>query len=212
MSYSVAVVDDHLLLGQAIGQMVAGFEKFDTLYECANGAQIIDKLKLGKHIPQIILMDINMPIMDGIEATRIISKQWPEIKIMALSVEDDDTTILKMLKAGAHGYLLKDTKKAELESALVKLMELGYYHTTNVAKLLVNSLQQTHILDTLKEREKEFMLHACSELTYKQIADKMCVSPKTVEGYRDSLYEKLAINNRIGLVLFALKNKLISLK
>ena len=101
---------------------------------------------------------------------------------------------------------MKDTKKEVLEEALIEIMNQGYYHTNTVAKLLVDSLSPRNIKIDLKEREVEFMMHACSEKNYKEIAEKMFVSPKTVEGYRDKLYEKLNIKNRIGLVLYAIKN------
>lgn len=210
MTHKIVVVDDHTLLGQAIGHMVNSFDNFETLYECQNGEELLTQLQTSKEHPDIILMDINMPIMDGIEATEKVSSLWPEIKIMALSVEEEDSTILSMLKAGACGYLLKDSKKSVLRQALEQLVDTGYYHTPNVAKLLVNSLKEPRILDTLKDREREFLTHACTDRTYKEIANIMCVSPKTVEGYRDSLYEKLEIRNRIGLVLFAIKNKLVN--
>ncbi|MEP2935129.1 MAG: response regulator transcription factor [Gilvibacter sp.] len=210
MTHTVVVVDDHTLLGQAIGQMVSGFTNFEFAYHCPNGEELLKQLTLRQAAPAVILMDINMPIMDGIEATKIVSEKYPDTKILALSVEHDDTTILNMLRAGAHGYLLKDTKKNNLEMALEQLIENGYYHTNTVAKLLVNSLQKPNIIETLKPREREFMVHACSELNYREIAQIMCVSPKTIEGYRDALYEKLNIKNRIGLVLFAIKHKIIA--
>ena len=128
---------------------------------------------------------------------------------MALSVEDADVTILKMLKAGAIGYLLKDTEKTVLEKALIETVENGFFHTKSVTNLLMQSLSgKGKDTVTLKEREVTFMKLACTELTYKEVADKMCLSPKTIDGYRDVLFSKLNVKNRVGLVMYAIKNKI----
>jgi len=203
--YKVVIVDDHILLSQAITELVNVFADFTMLYSCKNGKELLDKLKDTDNLPDVILMDVNMPILNGIETTQIITETYPKLKVIALSVEEEENTIIDMLKAGARGYLMKDCKKEQLENAMIKVIQEGYFHTNTVAKLLVESLNERNSKIELKERELEFMMHACSEKTYKEIAEKMFVSPKTVEGYRDKLYEKLNIKNRIGLVLYAIK-------
>ncbi len=208
MKYSVAVVDDHTLLSQAIGNLVGDFEQFNTLYLCENGQELLDRLKKDTKHPHIVLMDINMPIMNGIETTQYLKEKYPNIRVLALSVEENELTILKMLRAGAKGYLMKDTKKEILEEALTHVMEKGYYHTNTIAQLLVGSLSKDPSEINLSDREIEFLGHACTEMTYKEIADVMFLSPKTIEGYRDSIYEKVHIKNRIGLVLYAIRNNL----
>ena len=126
MKYSVVIVDDHTLLSQAIGAMVDTFDKFKVLYTCKNGKELTEKFSNSpKNIPDVVLMDINMPVMNGIETTEWITKNHETVHVMALSVEDADTTILKMLKAGAVGYLLKDTEKSVLEHALVRWLKMG---------------------------------------------------------------------------------------
>ncbi|WP_373287755.1 response regulator transcription factor [Ulvibacter litoralis] len=211
MEYSVVVVDDHILLSQAIGGLVEAFDQFKVMYLCKNGQELIDALQNPKNIPDIVLMDVNMPILNGIETTAHLKDHFPEVKVLALSIEEDDATILKMLRAGAKGYLMKDVKKAELQEALLEVVENGYYHTNTVAKILVNSLRhkESSVL-SLKEREIEFIQHACTEKTYREIADIMCLSPKTIEGYRDVLFEKLNLRNRTGLVIYAIKNKIFT--
>ncbi|WP_432411157.1 response regulator [Rasiella sp. SM2506] len=208
MKHSIVVVDDHTLLLQAIGGLVKDFDEFEVRYLCKNGQELLNKLKNPANIPDIVLMDINMPVLNGIETTGILSKEYPQVKVLALSVEENEDTILKMLRAGAKGYLMKDTKRSILKEALLQVIEKGYYHTNTVSKLLVSSLHKQADEICLKEREKEFLQYACTEMTYKEIADKMFLSPKTVEGYRDSIYDKLEIRNRIGLVLFAIRNGL----
>lgn len=202
---SIVIVDDHTLLSQAISGLVNSFDDFEVLYTCKNGQELIDKLAFKENIPDIILMDVQMPIMDGIEATLHLKDHFPEIKVIALSVEAEERTILRMLRAGARGYLLKDTEKSVLENALIELNEHGFYHTNTVTQLLVKSLEEDHSL-ALKEREVEFIKHACTEMTYNEIADKMFLSPKTIQGYRDSVFSKLNLKNRTGLVIYAIKN------
>ena len=207
--HAVIVVDDHTLLSQAIAQMVNSFENFRVMATCKNGNDLVQKLSLEEVVkPEIILMDVNMPIMNGIVATEWLSKHQPEIKVLALSVENDDNSILRMIKAGAVGYLLKDSEKSVLEKALNETVSNGYYHTREVANLLVRSLTKEENSIELKEKEITFLKLACTELTYKEIADKMCLSPKTIDGYRDNLFSKLNVKNRVGLVIYAVKNKI----
>ncbi|RFN60170.1 response regulator transcription factor [Marixanthomonas ophiurae] len=208
MKNKVVVVDDHTLLLEAIGGLVREFENFEVLYLCKNGQEFIDKLKIPSNIPDVVLMDINMPLLNGIETTKVLNDKFPQVKVLALSVEENEKTILKMLRAGAKGYLMKDTKKEILEEALNQVIEKGYYHTNTISKLLIGSLTKDETAVQLKEREVEFIKHACTEMTYKEIAGKMFLSPKTIEGYRDSIYEKLNLKNRIGLVLYAIRNGL----
>jgi len=210
MTYSVVIVDDHTLLSQAISDLVQSFDQFKSLYICKNGKELLDKLQEAKNIPDIVLMDINMPILNGIETTEILTQEYPDIKVLALSIEEDEGTILNMLRAGARGYLMKDTKRDILEEALVQIAEKGYYHTNTVTQILVGTLHQKTNEIQLKERELEFLKLACTEMTYKEIAEAMFLSPKTIEGYRDALHEKLHIKNRIGLVLYAIRNKIFT--
>lgn len=202
---TIVVVDDHTLLSQAISGLVSSFDNYNVLYTCKNGQEFIDQLIFPDKQPDIVLMDVNMPIMDGIETTAYLKDHFPEIKVLALSVEEEEHTILKMLRAGAKGYLLKDTEKSILLQALNELTTQGYYHTNTVSKMLVKSLEIDSAL-ALKEREIEFIKHACTEMTYNEIAEKMFLSPKTVQGYRDSVFSKLNLKNRTGLVIYAIKN------
>lgn len=206
MKHKVAIVDDHTLLSQAISKLVDEFDDFESIGEFKNGQEIITALKAGSIHPEIILMDVNMPILNGIETTKIISKDFPEIHIMALSVEEDEQTIIQMLKSGAKGYLSKDIQKDLLHTALTTTLQEGFYYTQNVTNALLGSLNKKNELEDLKERELEFIQLACTDLTYKEIAEKMFLSPKTIDNYRDSVFSKLNIKNRIGLVLFAIKN------
>ncbi|WP_136668647.1 response regulator transcription factor [Flavobacterium sp. H122] len=206
--HSVAIVEDHTLLSEAIAEVVEKFKDFEVAFLSKNGSDLIEKLKTNTH-PKIVLMDINMPIMNGIETTKWLSENHPEIYVLALTVEEDEDTILKMIRAGAKGYLLKDVDKKTLETALQKTIENGFFHSNNVVDVLVNSVTgKSNTKEVLKDTEIEFLKLLCTEMTYKEIAGKMNLSPKTIDGYRDNLFVKLDVKNRIGLVIYAIKNKI----
>lgn len=207
-THSVVIVEDHMLLSQAIASLVNSFENFKVSYLCKNGQEFIDHLKSGNTIPDIVLMDINMPILNGIETTTWVTEHHPNIDVLGLSIEEDERTIIQMLRAGAKGYLMKDVEKSVLEMALNEVVKNGFYHSKNVTNILLGSLHGNGSKVNLKDNEIEFMKLVCTEMTYKQIADQMCLSPKTIDGYRDSLFEKLHVKNRIGLVIYAIKNKI----
>ena len=208
MTYSVVIVDDHVLLSQAISGLVDSFDKFKALYVCKNGKELLEKFENAKNIPDIVLMDINMPLLNGIETTEHLKVNYPQVRVLALSIEENEDTILQMLRAGARGYLMKDTRSEILEEGLLQIAENGYYHTNTVTRILVGTLNRKEPELQLKDRELEFLRLACTEKTYREIADEMFLSPKTIEGYRDALHEKLQIKNRIGLVLYAIRNKI----
>lgn len=212
-SHTVAIVDDHLLFAGSLEKLINSFSSFRVLFHAMNGMDLQSKLKIGENLPDIILLDINMPVMDGFETVEWLSQSMPSIKVLALSMEDDETAVLKMLSKGAKGYLLKDIHPQILNTALIEVMEKGYYHSAKVAATLLQSLQagkQKKEL-VLKENELIFLQLACSEMTYKEIADLMKLSPKTIDGYRQYLFNKLEIKSRVGLVIYALKHNLISI-
>lgn len=209
-TYSVVVVDDHLLMSQAIASLVDSFEEFKVLFICNSGQEFLDKLKVCDELPDIVLIDISMPGLNGIQTTQLVTEIYPRINILALTVIEDENAIIKMLKSGAKGYLLKDIEKSELEIALIDVMTQGYYHTKDVSKVLIKSLigDPDGSKVDLKHTELEFIKYVCSEMTYKEIAKNMYRSPKTIDGYRDTLFKKLHVKNKIGLVMYAIKNNI----
>lgn len=210
MKNSVVIVDDHTLIAKALREIVSNYEQFEVLYECENGEDLMEQFKKQKTKPQIVLLDINMPLMNGFETAKWLKETHPNIKIMALSMQDDEQSVIKMIKNGAHGYLLKNTHPAALEQALLKLVQDGFYYPDWASKIVFSSLNSdtNSILTKLSDREKEFLKHSTSELTYKEISEKMFCSPRTVENYRDNLFEKLNLKTRVGLAVFAIKNGL----
>lgn len=211
---SLVIIDDHLLFAESLERLINSSTSFKVKFHAKNGMDFIQKLEQEKELPSVILLDVNMPVMNGFETMQWLSKFYPEIKVLILSMEDDEEVIIKMLRAGANGYLLKDIHPEKLKVALNEVVEKGYYHSDKVAQTLLHALKPADSEDVkpdLKENELTFIKLACTEMTYKEIADKMMLSPKTVDGYRDSLFKKLQVKNRVGLVIYAMKHNLISI-
>lgn len=209
MKYSVVIADDHVLIAKAIAEIIEKIPNYHVLYEVENGKQLQERFDIGGNIPDIVLLDVSMPVMDGFETAAWLKKDHPGVYILALSMQDDEATLIRMIKNGAHGYLLKNIHPTELEKALDILVTTGHYFPDWVtSKLIRNISGETSITPTieLSDREKELLQYVCSEMTYKEIGEKMFCSPRTVESYRDSLFEKLSLKSRVGLAVFALKN------
>lgn len=208
----IAIVDDHKLVSKALENMISYNPNFDVIMNSANGQDFLEKLRVAQDFPDVVLMDINMPIKNGIETTAELTKEFPQLKVIALTMEDHEGTIIKMLKAGAKGYLLKDMSPDILFDAIDIVHKKGIFYTDLVTQSLLKIKTEEKFMETLsntlKDRELEFIRLACSELTYREIADQMFVSPRTIDGYRDSVFVKLNVKSRVGIVLFAIKHNL----
>jgi len=215
MQYSVVIADDHLLIAKALAAIIDTFKKYKVLYEVPDGKALIEQFKYKQRIPDIVLLDINMPEMDGCETAKWLTQHHPEILILALSMQNDEQTLIKMIKAGARGYLVKNIHPVELEKALDTLVEKGvYYSDIQMSKVMSHITREDDPKENIRllnDREKEFLQYSASEFTYKEIAEKMFCSPRTVESYRDALFEKLHLKTRVGLVVYAIKNGLIKI-
>lgn len=215
MKHTIAIVDDHELIAQAIAGLIQKMELYEVLYEAENGEELIRQFNLNR-IPDLVLLDISMPKMNGYETALWLKNNYPDVKVLALTGNDKEEAIVKMLRNGARGYILKDCKPSELRRALDALVQTGFYYTEFIAGKLVKSLNPEHIVDpvqalALNERELTFLRLVCTELTYAEIADKMCVSPRTVDGYRESLFEKLNVKSRTSLALQAIRVGIVPL-
>ncbi|RTL58519.1 MAG: response regulator transcription factor [Sphingobacteriales bacterium] len=211
---NIVLIDDHVLLRSSLANLVKDLG-YAVLFEADNGQDFINKLK-PRFLPDIVLLDINMPVMDGYETAAWLKKYHPTVKILALTMNDNENAIIQMLKAGAVGYILKDTDPGELKTALNALIKKGFYYNDMVTGKLVHAVnhfneQGNPIKDVLQltDREREFLKLVCTELTYKEIAEKMNVSPRTVDGYRDTLFEKLNVKTRVGLAMYAIRNNIV---
>jgi DNA-binding NarL/FixJ family response regulator len=204
----VAVVDDHTLLRNALAKLIDSFDNFSVFFEAQNGEELKEKLRKNL-IPEIILLDVNMPGMNGFETAEWLFENHPQIKVLALSMFSDETTIIRMLKAGAKGYIMKTAEPEELNLALVSVMQKNFYLSDYISGKVVGGLNKNMELSDenviLTDKEVEFLKLTCSELSYKEIAEKMFVGIRRVEDYRNALFEKLKMRSRVGLVLYAIK-------
>lgn len=211
----IALVDDHSMLRNGMAEMLS-HKGFEVLFEANNGKECIKKID-DKNLPRIILMDINMPLMNGYETTVWLKNNYPQIKVLALSMYDAEENIIKMLRAGACGYMLKDSSSKELIKALETINLKGFYANdlmnNNMLKAMhISSENHDTTIHKFTDRELEFLKLCCSEMGYKEIAVQMNVSVRTVDGYRESLFAQLSIHTRVGLVLYAIKNNIIQLQ
>ncbi len=209
----ILIVDDHQLFSEALKGLIEDKENFEVVDQLINGQEVQEFFSNEMPtIPDIVLMDVQMPIINGIDATAWLTENYPEIKILALTMENEEETILKMLRAGAKGYLLKDIHPSVLHQAIEETVKKGFYYTEQVNDTLLRANKiKTKPLNKveLKPRELELLKYACQEMTYREIAEKMFLSPKTVDGYRERLFVKLDVKSRIGLVLYAIKENII---
>jgi DNA-binding NarL/FixJ family response regulator len=210
MKHSIVIVDDHILIAKALTGIIENFKQFEVLYECENGQVLTEKCAVKKNVPDIVLLDISMPVMDGFETARWLRDTHPEVLIMALSMQDDEQSLIKMIRNGAKGYLLKNVHPAELEKALDGLVKNGSYYPDWASGKIIASVAadepRSKFETVISDREREFLKYTVTEMSYREIAEKMFCSPRTVEGYRDALFEKLHLKSRVGLAVYALRN------
>ena len=212
MKIKIGVVDDHQLFLKSLSILINSFSSFEIVLDALNGESLLKKLESAKDYPDILLLDVNMPIMDGAKTAAAISAKYPTIKLVALSMKDDDTSVINMIRAGCCAYLLKDIHPNELEKALNEIYSKGYYNADisniNYRRLILKTKEDTIFFS---EKERIFLKLACSDRTYKQISSEMNLAERTIDGYRESLFQKLNVQSRVGMVLEALRQDLVSL-
>lgn len=209
---TVALVDDHVLLRNSLARIINNFDGFKVILEADNGRHFIDQLAKIKP-PHIVLLDISMPIMNGYETAEWMHTNIPQTKVLVLSMMDDENSVIKMINHGASGYILKDSKPAILKEAFVSIAEKGFYSNDLVSGTMmqyVTNNKQENIIE-FSESERAFIKYACTEMTYKEIAEAMQTTPRKIDSYRDTVFEKLQLKNRVGLVLYAVKEGLITI-
>lgn len=210
----VAIADDHKIFRKGVILSLRPFANIKFVQEAENGQELIDGLAQSE--PDVILMDLRMPQKDGIETTKVIAKQYPNIHIIILTMFEDERFVTHLMEIGANGYLLKSADPAEIRRAIMDVAEKGYYLNNFVNRIL---LKKSHAKQkvvpslssevTLSDREKDVIKYICMEFTAQEIAQKMEVSPRTVEAIKDRLMEKFGTKNTAGLVFYAVKNNLI---
>jgi DNA-binding NarL/FixJ family response regulator len=210
----VAIADDHKIFRKGVILSLRPYSAIKFVQEAENGQELLDGLAASQ--PDVVLMDLRMPQKDGIETTKIIAKQYPSIHIIALTMYEDERFVSHMMEIGANGYLLKSADPSEIKRAIIEVATKGYYLNNFVNRIL---LKKSHVrtktvpsLTTeiaLNEREREVVRYICMEFTAQEIAQKIDVSPRTVEAIKDRLMERFGAKNTAGLVFFAVKNNLI---
>lgn len=211
----VVVVDDHTLFREGVANLLREEADLEVLFTAENGDVLQHRLSTGP-LPDVVLMDINMPVLDGFASTAWLRKTHPDVRVLALSMYEDDDNIIRMLRQGAGGYILKESRKGDLVQGIRTIHQQGFYVNDRVSGRLLAQLHEGHAAGNplpvrISEREQQFLRLCCSEMTYKEIADAMGISPRTVDNYREDLFEKLALRSRVGLVLFALRHRIATL-
>ncbi len=211
MKTTIGIVDDHILFSSSLSLMLKSFRDYEVVIEAQNGKDLQEKMTTLPVLPSLLLIDVNMPVMNGLETARWVNSQYPEIKLVALSMNDTDKTVIDMFKAGCCAYLLKETHPDELEKALQEIIQRGYYNAdaSNINFRRLLDAEKEAVL--ISEREMMFLQYACSDMTYKEIASLMNLSERTIDGYREALFGKLKVQSRVGLAMEAIRKGLVSL-
>jgi DNA-binding NarL/FixJ family response regulator len=213
MKIKIGIVDDHQLFSKSLGLLLTSSQNFELVIDAANGMELQNKLQQRIAVPDILLIDVVMPVMNGPQTARWMRNNYPQVRLAALSMSDSEEVIIEMLRSGCCAYFYKDTHPDNLEKALIEVYQTGYYNsdsqTANYRS--VHRTPGEEALPPLAAREIQFLQFACSDLTYKDIASRMNVSKRTVDGYREVLFEKLKVQNRIGMVLEAIRRGIVKL-
>jgi two-component system, NarL family, invasion response regulator UvrY len=214
-NYKVILVDDHVLLRDALATLINSFDELQVVGAADHGEGLIEHFRSGL-IPNLVLLDLNMPKMDGFETAQWIQKNYPEVKILVLTMYDSEIALIRLLQVGVKGFLKKDIHPSELRNALVSVAENGYYYSHNTTGKLASLFQKNHTNQSSIEKamlsplEIDFLKLASTELTYKEIADQMRITPRVIDSYRDSLFDKLDVKSRVGLAIYAVRNGIVS--
>lgn len=212
----VALADDHILLRNALASLIDNFEECKVIYQANDGKELLTFVQ-GDVKPDVILLDLNMPNLDGYNTALWLQKHMPHIHVLMLTMYDSELLLIRLLQAGAKGFLKKDIHPTELKYAIQSVVQVGYYYSHNTSSKLANLFRTTtgdHILlqkAMLNEQEIKFLQLTCTEMTYKEIALEMRLNPRAVDALRDTLFEKLDVKSRVGLALFAIKKGIVTL-
>lgn len=211
MKTTIAIADDHVLLRKGLIDLINHENDLEVVIEANDGAELISLLRKAGSLPAICILDISMPIMDGYSTIIELRKTWPDIKVLILSCHDHEYAIISMLKNGASGYLVKSCEPSELLLAIRFINANGFYYS-QLSEKQINTLMFNHntLEMLLTVREIEFLKHCATDLTYTQVAELMNISNRTIDGYRDALFQKLKVKSRVALAMIAIRSGLIS--
>ncbi|MFT3823898.1 MAG: response regulator transcription factor [Chitinophagaceae bacterium] len=221
---TIGVVDDQDIIRSALVCLINSFNEpdgngytYEVTIEASSGENMIEQLHVKSVTPQILLLDVSMPGMDGFEAAIWLKDNRPDCRVLLLSMFEDEATIIRVLRNGIRGYLAKNAPTPELKNAITSMAGRGYYYGESILSRLTSAVNKMQLEEAgtqytgITERETELLRLLATELTYRDIAEKMDVSPRTVDGFRESLFEKLNVKTRVGLVIYAIKNGIVKL-
>jgi two-component system, NarL family, invasion response regulator UvrY len=213
-SVKIALVDDHILLRDALAALIEKINGFEVVFTAGNGKEMIEQLHI-KELPSIIILDISMPLMDGYETAAWLKTNHPQIATIILTMFDAELPLIRLLQEGVKGFLRKDIHPDELRNALQSLLREGYYYPVQTVGTIINLFQKngSNGLESKKLNASEiaFLKLICTDLTYKEIALQLHMSPKTIDNLRDSLFQRLDVKSRVGLAIYSIKNGIVQL-
>jgi DNA-binding NarL/FixJ family response regulator len=207
------MADDHLLLRNALATLINNSDTCKVVAEASNGKELMEAISKDNY-PDIAIVDLNMPVMDGYETAINLQKHHPDIKVLMLTMYDSELALIRLLKAGVKGFMKKDIHPKELLFAIQSVYENGYYysaHTSSKLAGLFRGQDDMPILEkiTLSESEIDFLKHVCSEQTYKEIAFELGMNPRAIDGMRDNLFNRLDVKSRVGLAIYAIRHGIV---
>ncbi len=204
----VAVVDDHVIFSQALKTLISSFDDMYVVFSATNGLEFIDHLKIQKELPDVLLLDVRMPILDGKETIKFLARSYPDIKVIALTMEDDEDTIVHMLQYGCKGYLLKDVDPPQLREAIIQVYQ-GDYAYIEIVKDAMQAKKRSRFEKNKLEihftkREEELVQYICgTDKSYNEIAEELNLSPKTIDNIRAAIFNKLGVHSRVSAIFCA---------
>ena len=213
--FKIILVDDHVLLRDALAGLINSFSECTVIAVAGNGAELIKEIEEGRS-PDLVVLDLNMPVMDGYETAKWLQEYHPDIRILTLTMFDSEIALIRLLQIGVRGFLKKDIHPSELRAALISVGREGYYYSHNTTGKLASLFHKNHTNNSSIEKsilnhvEIEFLKMASTDMTYKEIAQKMNMTPRAIDGYRDTLFDKLEVKSRVGLAIYAVKNGIVT--
>ncbi len=208
---SIAFADDHTMLRKGLVKLLQTIGNYESLFDVDTGEEVIEELKNHK-IPDVLVLDVRMEGKGGLETTRWVSLHYPQVKILALSMFSEEETILSMIQAGARGYITKNSEPEKLVTAINTIYDQGVYLPANLSAKVFDGIKHNILgkptYDELNDREKKFLSLLCEELSYREIAKKMFLSPRTIEDYSKSMIKKIGVKGKAGLIVYAMNHGL----
>jgi DNA-binding NarL/FixJ family response regulator len=216
MNINIAIADDATLFRKGLTLLLEDFNDINIILEANNGQELLDQLAASTILPDVIILDLQMPVLDGIETAKILRKDYEPIKIIILSSHYSKAFILNMIEVGASAYLAKNTSPDEFASTIQNVHKNGFHYNQEVWAIIQKNLTKkkkvtASFVDELTKRELEILQLLCEQLTSTEIAEKLFISKRTVEGHRNNLLSKLNCRNIAGLVVYAIQNQLVKI-